>query len=117
LERIFILEGLLTVVVGIISKWWIPDWPETARFLQDDDRGLLIARLADDVGDATMNHLNKSAMKRIAKDWKIYLGTVAYMGILNTGYAGSVSASYLTLEYCRASSFFTFFRLRQWGRL
>jgi hypothetical protein len=111
LERIFILEGLLTVIVGIISKWWIPDWPETARFLQDDDRTLLIARLADDVGDATMNHLNKSAMKRIGKDWKIYLGTVAYMGILNTGYAGSVRASYLTSEYYTQHPHFTLYHL------
>ncbi|KAF4332009.1 tartrate transporter [Fusarium beomiforme] len=86
---IFILEGILTVVVGVIAKWWIPDWPETAKFLSDDERSRLIARLADDSGDAKMNHLNKAAWKRILTDWKIYLGTLAYFGIVNNGYAGS----------------------------
>src|SRR6478752_4205717 len=89
-RRIFILEGILTAVVGVIAKWWIPDWPETTKFLSDDERSRLIARLADDSGDAKMNYLNKAAWKRILTDWKIYLGTLAYFGIVNNGYAGSV---------------------------
>lgn len=51
---------------------------------------MLISRLSEDVGDARMDHLNKTSFKRVAKDWKIYLGTLAYFGVLNTGYAGSV---------------------------
>ncbi|KAF5002528.1 hypothetical protein FGRMN_293 [Fusarium graminum] len=86
---IFILEGLLTIVCGVAARWWIPDWPETASFLTDEDRSRLVARLAEDVGDARMDHLNKAAWKRILTDWKILLGTLAYLGILNNGYAGS----------------------------
>lgn len=41
-----------------------------------------------------MDHLNKRAAKRIVKDWKIYFGTVAYLGATTTGYAGSVSLSF-----------------------
>ncbi|PCD27071.1 hypothetical protein AU210_013486 [Fusarium oxysporum f. sp. radicis-cucumerinum] len=62
---------------------------KTAKFLNDDERSRLIARLADDSGDAKMDHLNKAAWKRILTDWKIYLGTLAYFGIVNNGYAGS----------------------------
>lgn len=36
-----------------------------------------------------MDHLDKRTFHRIATDWKIYVGTIAYMGVLNTGYAGS----------------------------
>ncbi|RBR25028.1 uncharacterized protein FIESC28_02152 [Fusarium coffeatum] len=86
---IFILEGLLTVVVGVAAKWWIPDWPETASFLTEEERARLVERLAVDSGDAKMDHLNKAAWRRIMSDWKIYLGTLAYFGILNNGYAGS----------------------------
>jgi MFS family permease len=50
---IFIIEGLITVVVGVLSKWWIADWPETAKFLNDDERKHLVARLAQDTGEAT----------------------------------------------------------------
>jgi len=90
LLRIFILEGILTAIVGVVSKWWIPDWPETAHFLSEEERALLVSRIAQDVGEARMDHLNKHAAKRIIKDWKIYLGTMAYFGVVNTGYAGSV---------------------------
>ncbi|KAK6070074.1 transporter C11D3.18C 6 [Seiridium cupressi] len=86
---IFIIEGLLTVVVGCISKWWIADWPETAKFLNDEERQILVSRLARDTGEARMDHLDKRSTKRIATDWKIYAGTVAYFGVVNTGYAGS----------------------------
>ncbi|KAI0139300.1 major facilitator superfamily domain-containing protein [Pestalotiopsis sp. NC0098] len=86
---IFILEGLLTIVVGCVSKWWIVDWPETASFLSPEQRQILISRLAQDTGEAKMDHLDKESAKRIAKDWKIYAGVVAYFGVVNTGYAGS----------------------------
>ena len=36
-----------------------------------------------------MNRLDKLAARRILRDPKIYLGTLAYFGIVNTGYAGS----------------------------
>lgn len=36
-----------------------------------------------------MNHLDKRATRRIFSDVKIYLGTIMYFGIVNTGYAGS----------------------------
>ncbi|KAF2738263.1 MFS general substrate transporter [Polyplosphaeria fusca] len=86
---IFIIEGLVTVVIGLVAKWWVTDWPETASFLNDEERALLIARLSADSGDAVMNRLDKRAWKRILRDPKIYLGIFMYLGVVNTGYAGS----------------------------
>ncbi|KAK5135190.1 hypothetical protein LTR08_005577 [Meristemomyces frigidus] len=86
---IFILEGMVTAIVGLASKWLIVDWPETAKFLTEDEKKLLIARLALDVADAKMNRLDKRAAKRVFTDWKIYCGTLMYLGIVNTGYATS----------------------------
>ena len=82
-------EGIITVGVAIVSKWLIPDWPETASFLTSDERRLLIARLSADVADAKMNRLDGPARKRVFGDWKIYCGVVMYIGIVNTGYATS----------------------------
>ncbi|KAK8086112.1 MFS general substrate transporter [Apiospora phragmitis] len=81
---IFIIEGLLTVAVGAAAKFWVADWPERAAFLTDGER-----RLAADSGAARMDKLNRRAARRIAMDWKIYAGTLAYFGVVNTGYAGS----------------------------
>ncbi|KXT14004.1 hypothetical protein AC579_8863 [Pseudocercospora musae] len=86
---IFILEGIFTTIVGLCAKWFIPDWPETAKFLTHAEKELLVARLTTDVADAKMNRLDKKAVKRIFSDWKIYCGTLMYFGIVNTGYATS----------------------------
>ena len=79
-----IIEGLFTVVVGVITKFWVTDWPETAKFLTEDERTLLVARLSTDTGDAVMNRLDKRAARRVFTDPKMYLGTLAYFGKLAT---------------------------------
>lgn len=86
---IFIIEGLITFVIAIAAKFAIPDWPETATFLNDNERALLVARLAADVGEARMDRLDKQAVKRVFSDWKIYCGILMYFGVVNTGYATS----------------------------
>lgn len=90
--RIFIIEGLATVLVGVASKFFTVDWPETATFLTDEERKVLIAKLSQDNGGARMDHLDKRAAKRVFSDWKIYCAILMYLGIVNTGYSGSVSA-------------------------
>ncbi|OBT44447.1 hypothetical protein VE00_05944 [Pseudogymnoascus sp. WSF 3629] len=86
---IFIIEGLATAVIGALSKFWIVDWPETAKFLTDEERAMLIRKLAVDVGDARMDRLDSKSIKRTLLDWKIWCGTLMYMGALVTGYATS----------------------------
>lgn len=34
---IFILEGLLTIVAAVLSFWMIQDYPETAKFLSEEE--------------------------------------------------------------------------------
>ncbi|KAJ4034213.1 hypothetical protein NW756_013954 [Fusarium oxysporum] len=86
---IFIIEGAATVAIAIWSYWMIPDWPETAKFLNDDERALLVDRLAADKKDTHMNTWDKRTAKRIFSDVKIYLGILMYMGIVTTSYSGS----------------------------
>lgn len=88
---IFIIEGLMTVVVGVAAKFWVADWPEKATFLTEPERRMLVRRLAADTGEARMDRLDRRAARRIRADWKVYAGTLAYFGVVNTGYAGSVS--------------------------
>ncbi|KAI8657854.1 hypothetical protein NCS57_01164800 [Fusarium keratoplasticum] len=86
---IFILEGIATVFIAVFSYWIIPDWPESAKFLNDDERALLVERLAQDRKDTHMNHWDKKTAKRIFLDPKIYLSILMYMGIVTTSYSGS----------------------------
>jgi sugar phosphate permease len=71
---IFILEGLATVVMATSSYWLVPDWPETAAFLEPHEREMLLRRLAEDSAGAKMNRWDKQASKRVLGDVKIWLG-------------------------------------------
>lgn len=42
---IFILEGILTVIVGVISFWTLYDFPDTAPFLTTGERAWVVHRL------------------------------------------------------------------------
>jgi hypothetical protein len=74
---IFILEGLATIVIAVIAKFVVVDWPETARFLTEDERALLLSRLSGDQGEARMDRLDKKSLRRAFSDPKIYLGYVS----------------------------------------
>ncbi|KAL2183949.1 MFS general substrate transporter [Thermothelomyces heterothallicus CBS 203.75] len=78
---IFILEGLLTIVVGIASFWMVHDFPDEARFLSEDDRARVIRRLKLDK-QASANHesFRMTWFWQAVRDWKMWLGMVIYMG-------------------------------------
>jgi len=65
----------------------IPDWPETARFLTEEERKMVLSRLSADVADAEMNRLDKAAAKRIFTDWKIYINILMFIPVANSSYA------------------------------
>jgi hypothetical protein len=73
---IFIIEGILTVVVGLVSKFWIVNWPENSKFLNEEERAMLVQKLLSDAGNAHMNRLDRNAARRVFTDWKIYVGTL-----------------------------------------
>ncbi|MCJ1438832.1 hypothetical protein MMC27_008222 [Xylographa pallens] len=86
---IFIIEGLITVLVACLAKFFVVDWPETSKFLNHDERQILLLRLREDVAEARMDRLDKKATRRVFSDWKIYVGTIMYFGVVNTGYSTS----------------------------
>lgn len=46
LNRLFIIEGLPSVVLAAFSAWYLPNNPETAKFLTDAEREKEVRRLA-----------------------------------------------------------------------
>jgi sugar phosphate permease len=45
---IFILEGLATIVAGVMSFWIVQDFPDTAKFLREGERAVVVRRLQKD---------------------------------------------------------------------
>ncbi|EER23654.1 hypothetical protein D8B26_001781 [Coccidioides posadasii str. Silveira] len=85
---IFIMEGLMSIVLAVPAKFLIADWPEQAKFLTEEEKQYVLARNSEDVGGgARMDRLDAEAWKRIMSDWKIYVGSMIYIGITVSGYA------------------------------
>ncbi|KAE9381195.1 MFS nicotinic acid transporter-like protein [Stipitochalara longipes BDJ] len=78
---IFILEGLLTIVCGVLSFWLVQNFPDNADFLSEQDRARVIYRLAvDKQSSAGHEDFDTSFVKQAFKDYKMWLGMWTYMG-------------------------------------
>ena len=78
---IFILEGLLTVVAGAMSFWIIQDFPDTAKFLTEAERTVVIRRLQqDDQFSAAGEKLKWRYLVQSLRDWKTWLGSMWFPG-------------------------------------
>jgi MFS family permease len=78
---IFIIEGIATVLLSIASFWLVHDFPDNATFLSDEDRARVIWRLKmDQQASAKYEEFSMKYVWMAAKDWKMWIGMVVYMG-------------------------------------
>ena len=77
----------MTVGCAIIAFFLIPDFPEEARWLSEDEKAFVKARLAEDNGDSQLEIKTtwRDALT-IFKDFKVILGGFVYFGIIVSGY-------------------------------
>jgi MFS family permease len=82
---IFVIEGIVTVVVGATVPWSLPDSPATASFLTPDQKELVISRLERDAGPEargadTGGKLQWQSVKSAMMDWRIWFTIFIYWG-------------------------------------
>jgi sugar phosphate permease len=89
---IFIIEGIISTVVGIISFFVIIDFPETATvknslglpgFLTPEEAAIVLARVERDRGDAVEDKITFKIAMMHFKDWKLWEFTL-YLLLNNT---------------------------------
>ncbi|KAL1406637.1 hypothetical protein Q8F55_008343 [Vanrija albida] len=86
---IFILEGILTVVVAVISFWMLHDYPDTAKFLTEPERQVLQARLRLDNDGCSHEYKTKFIWDAFT-DWKVWAFSVMFHGTLTPLYTFSL---------------------------
>jgi hypothetical protein len=103
---IFILEGILTFVIGkfpikvccaqtltvwkgAIAFFVLYDYPETAKFLSKDEKTEVHRRLEADRG-ALANEFDKKYIWDAFKDWKIWMNCIITVGIFTPLYSFSM---------------------------
>jgi nitrate/nitrite transporter NarK len=88
---IFILEGLATVLIGLVSYWFVHDFPDDAKFLSEPDRLRVIRRLkADNQSSAEHEEFKMAYFWASVKDIKTWMFAIIYMGCDGALYAFSL---------------------------
>ncbi len=84
---IFILEGTLTMVVSFFLFFLLPNFPEEVKWLTEDERRYVKARLEIDQGKSAVERdITARDVVRVFKDPKIILGGFMYFGLIVTAY-------------------------------
>jgi len=87
---IFILEGLLTVVVSLFFFFLLPNFPEESKWLTEDERAFVKARLQIDQGKSARDRkMTLGDIGRVFKDPKILIGGFMYFGLIVPAYSYS----------------------------
>jgi peroxin-3 len=77
---VFILEGTLTCVIALVWFFVIPQFPEDAKWLKEDERAFLKAKLARDVGQSAKHApLGIREILDVFRDCKLELSPTATM--------------------------------------
>lgn len=75
-QLMFIVQGSITAFIGILTYWWMVDFPEHAHqsfyFLSPHESALAASRIEKDRGDVTAEKFSWSKIFVHAKDAKIY---------------------------------------------
>ncbi|OJJ96774.1 hypothetical protein ASPACDRAFT_1873979 [Aspergillus aculeatus ATCC 16872] len=97
---VFIIEGVLTCVVSFVWYFIIPGFPEDVKWINDEERRYIQAKLAQDVGKAGHNaHIGFRDVLDVFKDYKIFIGGFMYFGQVVSAYGYAYFAPSIIKTY------------------
>ncbi|MFN0180287.1 MAG: MFS transporter [Gemmatimonadales bacterium] len=80
-QWLFLLEGIPSVVIGLVVLAFLDDGPAGARWLTEPERALLVARLADDEQAKRSETAPRQTIGGAFTDPRIWLFCVVYFGL------------------------------------
>ena len=78
---LFLVEGLPTIAMAPIAYFFIPDSPQTARFLDEDEKRVALARTVGQVGPGQTERIGRISMKNVLAtlaDFKPWITALMY---------------------------------------
>ncbi|KAL8946241.1 MAG: hypothetical protein Q9222_007340 [Ikaeria aurantiellina] len=85
-QWMYLIQGVIAVVIGIITYWWICDFPENSHrsfyFLTEEEARIATSRIQRDRGDASVTPFSWMEVFRHFTDPKVY-GFSALFFLLN----------------------------------
>ncbi|RAH42893.1 putative MFS transporter [Aspergillus brunneoviolaceus CBS 621.78] len=79
---IMIIEGIPTVILGILTWFFLADEPDTAYYLTDDEKAMVVRLRRRHVGQTpSAQKFHWADVKEGALDWRIYAFCIAQFGV------------------------------------
>lgn len=76
-----IIEGIPTIMLGIAIFFLMPNDPESAYFLNEDEKKLVVVRHGRAYGNTTSaQQFSKQDMWKAFKDWKVWMFCASQFG-------------------------------------
>ena len=90
---IFIVEGAVTAALAFPFFFLLPDFPEDAKWLNDEERVIIQRRLAADQGHSALQRpMRLRDVTELFMDWKVWVAGFLYLGAATPGYAYTLFA-------------------------
>ncbi|KAG2198266.1 hypothetical protein INT47_004350 [Mucor saturninus] len=78
-QWIFILESIPTLLFAFISYFYLPDFPENSKFINDREREIVIHRLREDAGPSVETHFSWKQFRAAFTDYRVYVHALIYI--------------------------------------
>jgi len=76
--RIFIIEGIATIVAGLVAPFFLVEFPERVKFLNPRQKHIAIERVKVDKLNKEVVHPNAKEVLTMLLDWKLALYGIQY---------------------------------------
>jgi ACS family 4-hydroxyphenylacetate permease-like MFS transporter len=103
---LFLLEGLPAVVLGIVCFFYLVDGPAQARWLSDDEKAQLLARLDRDRASAEHAASGRSVLRQLGHK-NVVLMSIAYFGLISSLNTNGTWTPLIIREIAPGASFIT----------
>ncbi|PMD55218.1 MFS general substrate transporter [Hyaloscypha bicolor E] len=77
-QWLFLVEGLITIIFGVILYFLLPDFPPTARWLTEKEKAFIQARLPKNAPREAESNFNFREIIIQLKDFKMWLFTLCW---------------------------------------
>ncbi|KAK0469862.1 major facilitator superfamily domain-containing protein [Desarmillaria tabescens] len=76
---LFYIEGSITICIGLLSMWLLPDYPHNTHWMSPGEQSLAQARIAEDAGEADKDNKEDTplhGLKLALKDPLVYVFSI-----------------------------------------
>ncbi|KAF7360229.1 MFS general substrate transporter [Mycena venus] len=78
---LFIIEGVPTLLMGLMTIFFLPNRPESTTFFNERERAIALDRMNRGTSGDTGAKVEKAHVLMALRDWRCYAGGVIYFGL------------------------------------